>query len=38
MFNAIADRLPDIAKEGEAQRLRHGWINGIKELPVKYVD
>jgi cholest-4-en-3-one 26-monooxygenase len=37
MFNAIADRMPDIAKEGEARRLRHGWINGIKELPVKYV-
>ncbi|MGA9103009.1 cytochrome P450 [Aeromicrobium sp.] len=38
MFNALADRLPDITKEGEAKRLRHGWINGIKELPVKYVD
>lgn len=37
MFNAIADRMPDIAKLGEARRLRHGWINGIKELPVKYV-
>ena len=36
MFHAIADRLPNIAQEGEAQRLRHGWINGIKELPVKY--
>jgi cholest-4-en-3-one 26-monooxygenase len=36
MFNTLADRLPDIAKEGEARRLRHGWINGIKELPVKY--
>jgi len=37
MFNAIADRMPDIEKLGEARRLRHGWINGIKELPVKYV-
>jgi cholest-4-en-3-one 26-monooxygenase len=36
MFNTIADRIPDITKEGEARRLRHGWINGIKELPVKY--
>ena len=37
MFNTIADRLPDIAREGDARRLRHGWINGIKELPTKYV-
>ena len=38
MFNTIADRMPNIAKEGEARRLRHGWINGIKELPVRYSD
>ncbi len=37
MFNALADRLPDITRLGEAKRLRHGWINGIKELQVKYV-
>ncbi len=37
MFNALADRLPDITRTGEAKRLRHGWINGIKDLPVKYV-
>lgn len=37
MFDTIADRMPDIAKLGEARRLRHGWINGIKELPVQYV-
>ena len=36
MFNTIADRMPDIAQLGEAKRLRHGWINGIKELPVQY--
>jgi cholest-4-en-3-one 26-monooxygenase len=36
MFNTIADRIPDIRQEGEARRLRHGWINGIKELPVTY--
>lgn len=36
MFNVIADRIPDITKLGEPRRLRHGWINGIKELPVKY--
>ncbi len=37
MFNAIADRIPDISQLGEESRLRHGWINGIKSLPVKYV-
>jgi cholest-4-en-3-one 26-monooxygenase len=36
MFNAIADHLPDIRQAGPARRLRSGWINGIKELPVSY--
>jgi len=36
MFNVIADRLPDIAASGPERRLRSGWINGIKELPVRY--
>lgn len=36
MFNTLADRLPNITQLGDASRLRHGWINGIKELPVKY--
>jgi cholest-4-en-3-one 26-monooxygenase len=36
MFNAIADRMPDIQQTGEPIRLRHGWINGIKHLPVRY--
>ncbi|MCV7066036.1 cytochrome P450 [Mycolicibacterium farcinogenes] len=36
MFNQIADQIPDIAKLGEPQRLRSGWINGVKELPVSY--
>ena len=36
MFNVIADRMPDIARIGEPRRLRSGWINGIKELPVSY--
>ena len=36
MFNAIADHLPDITKTAEPRRLRHSWINGIKELRVKY--
>ena len=38
MFNAIADRMPDIKKAGDPIRLRHGWINGIKHLPVTYAD
>ena len=30
IFNAIADAMPDIRKAGEAERLRSGWLNGIK--------
>jgi cholest-4-en-3-one 26-monooxygenase len=36
IFNAIADAMPDIALAGEAERLRSGWLNGIKRLPVTY--
>jgi cholest-4-en-3-one 26-monooxygenase len=36
MFNAIADQMPDLAQAGPARRLRSAWINGIKELPVRY--
>ena len=36
IFNAIADAMPDIAKAGHPVRLRSGWINGIKHLPVSY--
>ncbi len=36
IFGAIADRLPDIAKLGDPQRLRSGWLNGIKHFPVGY--
>ncbi len=36
IFNAIADQMPDISKAGEPRRLRHAWINGIKELQVTY--
>lgn len=36
MFNAIADVLPNIEKIAEPQRLRSGWINGVKELKVAY--
>lgn len=36
IFNAIADEMPDIKRTGEPRRLRSAWINGIKELPVRY--
>jgi cholest-4-en-3-one 26-monooxygenase len=36
MFNAIADHVPDIAPVGPPRRLRSGWLNGIKEMPVAY--
>jgi len=36
MFDEIADQIPDIAKVGEPQRLRSGWINGVKDLQVSY--
>jgi cholest-4-en-3-one 26-monooxygenase len=36
MFNAIADAMPDISKAGVPQRLRSGWLNGVKRLPVAY--
>jgi cholest-4-en-3-one 26-monooxygenase len=36
IFNAIADGMPAIRLAGEAERLRSGWLNGIKKLPVSY--
>lgn len=36
MFNTIADRMPDIAPLAEPRRLRSMFINGIKELQVRY--
>ena len=36
IFNAVAETLPDISLIGEPKRLRSGWLNGIKELPVGY--
>jgi cholest-4-en-3-one 26-monooxygenase len=36
IFNAIADSMPDIKRAGDAERLRSGWLNGIKRLPVSY--
>ncbi|QIK76667.1 cytochrome P450 [Nocardioides piscis] len=36
MFEAIADTIPDISLVEDPRRLRHSWINGIKEMQVKY--
>ena len=36
IFNAIADAMPDIRQAGQPERLRSGWLNGIKHLPVSY--
>ncbi len=36
MFNAIADFMPNIHRTAEPKRLRSGWLNGIKEMPVAY--
>jgi cholest-4-en-3-one 26-monooxygenase len=36
MFHALADHVPDISKVAEPRRLRSGWINGIKDLQVRY--
>jgi cholest-4-en-3-one 26-monooxygenase len=36
IFNAVADAMPRIALAGDAARLRSGWINGMKTLPVRY--
>ncbi len=36
VFDAVADMAPDIRRVGEVKRLRSGWLNGVKELPVRY--
>ncbi len=36
MFDAIADATPDLASIGAPQRLRSGWLNGIKHWQVDY--
>ncbi|MFW0795126.1 cytochrome P450 [Gordonia sp. CPCC 205515] len=36
ILDAIADTLPDITRLGEMQRVRSGWLNGVKDLPVRY--
>jgi cholest-4-en-3-one 26-monooxygenase len=36
IFGAIADHMPGIRLSGEPERLRSGWLNGMKKLPVQY--
>ena len=36
ILHALADLAPGIRQLGEPRRLRHGWINGVKELRVAY--
>ncbi len=36
IFNAIADRGLRIEQRGEPNRLRSGWVNGVKDLQVAY--
>ena len=36
MFNAIADNMPDLTSIGDLDRLRSGWLNGIKHWQVDY--
>jgi cholest-4-en-3-one 26-monooxygenase len=37
IFNAIADIVPDIHRTREPRRVRHAWVNALKDLPVSYV-
>ena len=36
MFNAIADAMPDLTSVAQPERLRSGWLNGIKHWQVAY--
>ncbi|WP_433755590.1 cytochrome P450 [Nocardia sp. CA-135398] len=36
MFNALADVMPNLSQVSEPERLRSGWINGIKHWRVRY--
>ncbi|MFN0142484.1 MAG: cytochrome P450 [Mycobacterium sp.] len=36
MFNAIADAMPDLTPLGQPERLRSGWLNGVKHWNVDY--
>lgn len=36
IFNAVADHMPDLRPIGEPERLRSGWLNGVKHWQVDY--
>ena len=36
LFDALAEHVPDISRLAPASRLRHSWVNGIKNLQVSY--
>jgi cholest-4-en-3-one 26-monooxygenase len=36
IFNAVADHMPDLKSASEPERLRSGWLNGIKHWQVDY--
>jgi cholest-4-en-3-one 26-monooxygenase len=36
IFNAVADHMPDLKSVSEPERLRSGWLNGIKHWQVDY--
>lgn len=36
LFDALAKRLPDIELNGQVRRLRSNFVNGYKEIPVKF--
>ncbi|MGE2714625.1 cytochrome P450 [Mycolicibacterium litorale] len=36
IFNAVADNMPDLKPIGEPERLKSGWLNGIKHWQVDY--
>ena len=36
IFNAVADHMPDLKPVSEPERLRSGWLNGIKHWHVDY--
>jgi cholest-4-en-3-one 26-monooxygenase len=36
IFNAVADHMPNLTAVGTPERLRSGWLNGIKHWEVNY--
>ncbi|MGC1804058.1 MAG: steroid C27-monooxygenase, partial [Mycobacterium sp.] len=36
IFNAVADHMPDLKPISKPERLRSGWLNGIKHWHVDY--